>query len=179
MPLAQTIRLLVAQLPVDPDLDDQQVLPLPRLAVVGLVALGGTLGTLARFAISEGLSPSPSGWPTATLLVNVLGSFGLGLLLTGIHEHAPHSRIARPLFGTGFCGGFTTFSTFAVEFTLLGRRAHPGLAVAYLLVSVAGCLLAAFTSVVLTRAVLRRWDRERWLRRISHGGRLASEEDRA
>ena len=82
-----------------------------------LVGAGGVLGALARFAVGSQLS----GRTRATLAVNVLGSFALGALVVGLADGAA----LMTLFGTGFCGAFTTFSSFAVETVELyeaGRR---------------------------------------------------------
>ena len=82
------------------------------LAAIGV---GGTLGTLARYAFERSVVADPSGIPWATLSVNVIGSFVLGVVVTLVTERWPRDRYLRPLVAVGFCGGFTTFSTFAVE----------------------------------------------------------------
>ncbi len=89
-----------------------------RSRVLGLVFLGGTFGTALRAAL-EGVAPaSAHAIPWATLVINVVGSFALGLLLevlvrTGIDSG--WRRSVRLGLGTGVLGGFTTYSTFAVE----------------------------------------------------------------
>ena len=80
-----------------------------------LVMLGGAVGSAARYLvthISSDLS-NHHGFPFGTLFVNVIGSFAVGYILTWSGDHA-HDRW-RLLAATGFCGGFTTFSTFAFE----------------------------------------------------------------
>lgn len=67
------------------------------------VYVGGAAGTLARAGVAEGLSS-----PWATLLVNVIGAALLGYVVVALPER-------RPLLGTGFCGGLTTFSTLQLE----------------------------------------------------------------
>lgn len=82
---------------------------------IGLVVLGASAGAAARFLITHysfELSRH-HGFPYGTLLVNVLGSFLVGWVLTWSVDHA-HDRW-RLLAATGFCGGFTTFSAFAYE----------------------------------------------------------------
>ena len=77
--------------------------------------------------------PSPSGaaaFPWDTLLVNLVGSLLLGFIVVTAFERLAPSRYFRPLIGTGFCGGLTTFSTFAVEIVLLIRAGRVGVAVA-------------------------------------------------
>jgi len=84
---------------------------LPR--VLGVVALGGVIGSLARYGLAEAIPHGPTGFPWATFVTNVLGCFAIGLLLTRL---TPRSHpLLRPFLGTGILGGFTTFSTFAVD----------------------------------------------------------------
>jgi CrcB protein len=114
----------------------------PRLLV--LVGAGGAVGTLARWAVSAGV-PVVSGWPLATLTVNLLGSFALGLLLESLLRRGPETaalRRRRLGLGTGFCGGFTTFSSFAVELDRLVSGGHPATALGYAAVSLLGGLVA-------------------------------------
>ncbi|MEP3389684.1 MAG: fluoride efflux transporter CrcB [Reichenbachiella sp.] len=82
-----------------------------RLAL--FVGVGGMLGSILRFLISQwALKYTPTIAPSGTLLVNVIGSFLLGLLL---HYSGKMDRSYFVLLTSGFCGGFTTFSTFSVE----------------------------------------------------------------
>lgn len=88
-----------------------------------LVAIGGTVGTAAREALSLAIRPV-GGVPVAILLINVVGAFVLGVLLEALARRGPdrgRRRLLRLGLGTGFCGGFTTYSTLAVgTATLLG-----------------------------------------------------------
>ena len=106
-------------------------------------ALGGGLGALARWGVSEGLPRDPGGWPWATLLVNVLGCFLLGLLIARVLDRSPASPWLRPFLATGVLGGFTTWSAFAVETVQLADAGRSGAAASYVLASVAGGVLAA------------------------------------
>ncbi len=110
---------------------------------VGLVALGGALGTLARHGASELAPVAPGTFPTTTLLVNVAGSLLLGLLLGALERSRPRDVTLRPLLGVGFLGGFTTFSTFSVETVQLVRTHDAGLALAYVGSSLVLGLIAA------------------------------------
>ncbi|HXD29049.1 MAG TPA: CrcB family protein [Arthrobacter sp.] len=112
---------------------------------VGLVLLGGILGTAAR----EGLTlavPGLGGFPTTILAVNILGAFLLGLLLESLLR-AGHDvgarRSLRLMLGTGFLGGFTTYSTFAVDVVELWGVPGSGLSQ-----PVAGVLLVLATVLV-------------------------------
>lgn len=86
--------------------------------VLGLVFLGGTLGTALRAALEDVAPASAPAIPWMTLAVNVAGSFALGLLLEVLIRTGSDSgwrKAARLGLGTGVLGGFTTYSTFAVE----------------------------------------------------------------
>jgi len=117
----------------------------PRLLLV--VFAGGVLGTPARYAVSLALPTGAGGWPTGTLVVNLLGALLLGALLEGLSRRGADGgrrRLLRLGLGTGFLGAFTTYSALAVESDLLVRAGRPGLAAAYALVTaLAGLLLSA------------------------------------
>lgn len=170
-----SLRALLRALPVDPDLDSGNALLRRRDAVL-MVGLGGVVGSLARAGLAAAVPVSGRGWPSATLTVNVVGSFVLGALLTALHERLPMNRWARPLLGTGFCGGFTTFSTFAVEFTTRAGSGRAALAATYVALSVLGSLVAAAGGVLVARATARLSDRHAWRRRMNHAKRVADEE---
>ena len=104
------------------------------------VAVGGALGALLRWALELAL-PVGDGWPWATLLANVLGSAALGWLVVHDDRHR-HPRWVRPAVGTGLLGGFTTFSTYAVQVALLGR-VDPLVALVYFVVTAVLCVAAA------------------------------------
>lgn len=117
-----------------------------------LVVLGGTIGTAARLAIAA-VMPEPTGFPLATLFVNVLGALLIGILAAQPLERRPGSgggpaaitgAELRMLLGTGMLGGFTTYSAFAVGTVMLWIEA-PAAAGAYVVVT----LLAGFAAVAL------------------------------
>ena len=118
--------------------------------LMGLIALGGALGTLARFYLS-GLLPTYKDFPVGTLLVNSVASFILGylygLLFWGINV-TPEWRL---FLGTGFCGALSTFSTFSYEtFSLLREREYV-LAVLNVLANVFVTLGLVFLGFILAR----------------------------
>ncbi|SDQ13778.1 CrcB family protein [Quadrisphaera sp. DSM 44207] len=123
--------------------------PAPRDLL--LVAADGAVGVLARWAGTALVPPSREGWPTGTLLVNLVGALALGALL-GSLPAAPRGGRLRLLLGTGLLGGFTTYSALAVEAVQLAA-ASPLLAVGYALTSAAAGVLACAAGLGLARAV--------------------------
>ena len=131
--------------------------------VVGAVALGGAVGALGRFAISQRWPHAEGTFPWSTFVINVTGCLAIGVLLVLLTEVAgrPH-RLARPFLGTGILGGFTTFSTYAVETDRLLAAREVDLAMAYLFGTLAAALIAAQVGVWATRTLAtRRLGKER------------------
>jgi len=106
-----------------------------------LVALGGALGSLARHGANRLWPAVPGGWPVPTLTVNLLGSFAIGLLYMYVAARGVAADHTRLFWMTGVLGGFTTYSAFALESTLLGFTA---MGMAYIAVTLVGCLAAAW-----------------------------------
>lgn len=105
-----------------------------------MVFLGGSLGAVCRYAISIQMKRIISSkFPLATFLINLSGSFLLGLLLA-----SGTGSLIQLFLGTGFLGGFTTFSTFQVENITLFRKGNYGILFVYVTFSVALCIAAAF-----------------------------------
>ncbi|MFC5679442.1 fluoride efflux transporter CrcB [Aeromicrobium endophyticum] len=122
-----------------------------------VVVAGGAAGSLVRYGIGEWLNPGHE-LPVGTLLVNVTGAFVLGALLAALALRSDDSgrhRQVRLLLGTGFLGGYTTYSSLAVETDTLLRDGHVALGAAYAIGSVALGLVAALTGVAAGRAVTR------------------------
>ncbi|MCF1423085.1 fluoride efflux transporter CrcB [Mangrovimonas futianensis] len=82
---------------------------------LALVFLGGGLGSVLRFLIGKFLNSSETGIPYGTFAANILGSLLIGLILGYASKNNGLSHEQTLLMATGFCGGFTTFSTFAYE----------------------------------------------------------------
>ena len=125
--------------------------------VIGYLAaaLGGALGALARWALGQALPAGPGEWPTATLLVNLTGCLLIGVLLAVPAVRASDSPWLRPFLATGVLGGWTTYSTFAVDTVLLAGAGAWAAAAGYVAASVLGGVLAVAAGLVLTRAALR------------------------
>ncbi|MET7991683.1 fluoride efflux transporter CrcB [Amycolatopsis sp. NPDC005232] len=120
--------------------------------VLAVVALGGGLGALARYGLAVLLPTAPGHFPLATFLINVTGCFLIGVLMVAVTEAWTAHRLVRPFLGIGILGGYTTFSTYAVEIHGLLRPGTVGLAFGYL----AGTLVAALLAVVAGMALARR-----------------------
>jgi fluoride exporter len=126
------------------------------LASIGLVVVGGMVGTGLRYLITV-VTPRWSGVPVATFGINVVGAFLLGVLLELLAERsidAGWSRRIRLAVGTGGLGGFTTYSALATDTALLAA-AHAGQAVGYALGTVLLGALATAAGIWLSRGHLR------------------------
>ena len=119
------------------------------VAGVLFVAAGGAAGSVARYLVGLAALGASAQFPWGTLAINVVGSFVLGLVLGAL----PPGGGARLLLGTGFCGGFTTFSTFSTEVVALAEEGAVGRAGAYAAASVALGVLAAVTGAAVGRAL--------------------------
>jgi CrcB protein len=125
---------------------------------VALVMCGAILGGAAREAIEQVLPTSARGFPVATFLINLAGAFILGVLLEALvrsGDDVGWRRRARLVGGTGFCGAFTTYSTFAVETVQLVRRHASSTAAGYLVASVIGGLAMAALGIMVGAAHAR------------------------
>ena len=116
------------------------------------VFVGGGTGAVCRYGVGRFVGERYGGaFPLGTCLINVTGCFALGLLATALA--ATHRDVALPtaLLGTGFLGGYTTFSTYALEGLLLYNAGSWRLAVASLLGPVLAGLLAAAAGAGVAR----------------------------
>jgi CrcB protein len=122
-------------------------------AVLAVIALGGGLGAIARYGLAELLPTQPGRFPWGTFTTNVVGCFLIGVLMVLITEVWSAHRLVRPFLGVGILGGFTTFSTYAVETRGLLRPGTVGVAFAYLAGTLICAMLAVIAGVWLTRTV--------------------------
>jgi fluoride exporter len=98
--------------------------------------------------------PHVAGVPLGTFVVNVVGAFVLGALLEGLARRGPDEGLRRALrvtLGTGFCGGFTTYSAFANDTDVLLRAGQAGPALAYVLGTIVLGLAASALGIALAR----------------------------
>ncbi len=118
-----------------------------------LIMLGGALGALTRYGLGMwALERFGSGFPLGTLLINLTGSFVLGLLVSLRGELALSMEL-RLLLGTGFCGAYTTFSAFSIETLGLVEQGKLMLAAGYVLGSVGGGIGAAYLGFLTARSL--------------------------
>ena len=160
------------ELPVDSDIDDvaadraRSVHLRPGYLLV--VGAGGAVGTAARALLTQAGANRDIGTGPSTLLINVAGSLFLGVLLELLVRLGPdhgRRRLVRLLVGTGFMGGFTTYSTLALGVAEGLRAGRWAGSVGYALASVALGLIACAAGIAL--AALRRHHTDR---SISPGG---------
>lgn len=117
-----------------------------------LVALGGALGSMARFKLSGWVLHQTPNWrfPAGTLAVNLIGCFIAGLLAGMAVKQDVFTPEARLFLFTGLLGGFTTFSAFGLETLLLLKRGEAGVAIANVVISVVVGLLVAWLGYEIT-----------------------------
>jgi CrcB protein len=147
------------QLPVDPDRPrstDPTASQRRRRATlhpgtIAAIALGGAAGTLGRVELSRLIPTTTNGFPWPTLTANIIGAFVLGLVIVMVVDRLAPTRYIRPLIGTGFCGGLTTFSTLVVEIDLLVKAGRVALAIGYLAASLVAGMVAVYAGMALAR----------------------------
>jgi fluoride exporter len=136
----------------------------PRLglsaAVLVAIALGGALGTVARFLLDTTFSDSATHFPTTTLLINLSGSLAIGLLVPLVDNFAHRGAsskgapLLRPFLIVGLLGGWTTYSTLAVDAVVLAKDGHAAAGVLSLVATVVGGLVLVVCGNTLGRRAL-------------------------
>lgn len=116
------------------------------------IAVFGALGCLARYGVTLVVKGTlGGGFPYATLFINVVGAFLMGFLLILTIERLTIGPHLRAGILTGFLGGFTTFSTYALETVLLAEQGSPGKSVLYVALSTMIGVFAAFAGAYIGR----------------------------
>lgn len=116
-----------------------------------LIGAGGFLGSIARYALSVALMPVIAGFPLGTLTVNIAGSFLIGLLSELTVSAKPISPDLKLLLITGFCGGFTTFSSYLFDSSLLLKEGNLFLSLLYLSGNLVGGFMALYAGITFAR----------------------------
>jgi len=140
----------------DGDALAQPFVPRLGLSVATLLAIfvGGALGTVARYLL-EAHHPIPEGnFPWTTLVINLSGSLAIGLLVPLTEHVASRASWARPFLVVGVLGGWTTYSTLAVEATLLAKDGDIASFLVYLAATVVGGLVLVVAGNALGRKLV-------------------------
>jgi CrcB protein len=129
--------------------------PTPFMASLH-VALGGAIGSVLRYQLGRGMThwlgtQAVTAFPWATLAVNLLGSFAMGILAGFLARHGQGGEHWRLLIGVGLLGGFTTFSAFSLELMVLVERGQAAQAFLYAAVSVLAGLSALYLGLIAMR----------------------------
>jgi CrcB protein len=123
--------------------------------ILFLIAFGGAAGSLLRYLMGGAIQRlSPSGFPVGTLFVNVVGCFLIGVFVRFL-LHMQTSPGMRALLVVGFCGGFTTFSTFSIETVGLIEGGEYARAATYIAGSVLLCIMATFAGMAAAGVIAR------------------------
>ena len=118
------------------------------------VAIGSAVGGASRFALSSFIQQRAGVFPVGTLIVNITGSLALGFLLRYALGSTSVSAETRALLTTGFCGGYTTFSTFSYETVKLIEDGDYRRAATYVIASVVLSLVATFLGIIAANELL-------------------------
>ena len=125
--------------------------------MIWAVAIGGAVGSVGRYLLSAVLQRwSATTFPVWTLVINVAGSFLLGFLMRYLVQGVTVTAETRALLTTGFCGGFTTFSTFSYETMSLVEQGDWRRGALYVGLSVGVSLLGAFAGIGTARELIAR-----------------------
>jgi CrcB protein len=147
--------------PVEPAIVAHRRLPKRRHGraqpdVLGVIALGGMVGSTARFKLAEAIPTEPGHFPWATFWTNLSGSFLLGFGLIVLLERFPPSRYLRPFLATGILGAYTTMSTYLVDTAVLIKDGHTATGLLYGLGSLGAGLVCAYAGIVAARLTPQR-----------------------
>lgn len=117
-----------------------------------MVGIGGFFGSILRYLISLIPMGEQNSFPYKTLITNIIGAFLIGVIVALSLKNAKIDEKYILLLKTGFCGGFTTFSTFALETTGLVQDGKYSLAFLYAIISVVACVCATFLAEIIVKA---------------------------
>jgi fluoride exporter len=153
------------RLPIDPDVEERasdrasgrgsqaRRALASRWDILAVIALGGALGSLGRWAVGHAFVAPRGGFPWATFVENLTGGFALGVLMIFILDVWPPSRYIRPFVGVGVLGGFTTWSTYMLDTRALVVADRTPMAALYLFGTLIGGVAAVWAGILLARLV--------------------------
>jgi CrcB protein len=146
---------------IDPDVDlhvraDRDEIRANPWPVLLVISVGGMVGALARYFLQHVWPHQAGGFPWATFVINVSGSLCIGVLMALIDELPVRSRLVRPFVGVGILGGFTTFSTYAVDIQQSLGVAAARIALVYLTGTLVAALVAVWIGNMVTIVAVRR-----------------------
>jgi CrcB protein len=120
---------------------------------IAFVFIGGGFGSVLRYVIGKWLNNSESGIPYGTFVANILGSLLIGIILGYAAKNETLSQQSTLLLATGFCGGFTTFSTFAYENHVFLKSGDFASFATYTIASFVIGFLAVFAGMYLVKFI--------------------------
>ncbi len=146
---------------IDPDVDLHDPAQRAETArrewdLLAVMSAGGVVGAEARYGLARALPHASDTFPWATVVTNALGCLLIGVLMVVLLELSRPHRYVRPFLGVGVLGGFTTYSTFAVDTQQLITGHRPGVAIAYIVVTFVSCLAAVLLATAGTRSLGQR-----------------------
>lgn len=152
-------------LPVPPHLPDDSDVDLHEPAqraelrrpapVLAAIAVGGALGSAARYGLGVAFPVGRGDFPWTTFAINASGCLLIGILMVLVIDVFPARRLMRPFLGVGVLGGYTTFSTYVVQTTQLLGDGRLAVAAGYLAGTVLAAVPATWLGLTLTRAAVR------------------------
>jgi CrcB protein len=132
----------------------------PRLALspaaIFAIAIGGALGTVARFLLDTTFNENAGHFPVTTLVINLSGSLAIGLLVPLVDNVAHRRPLIRPFLILGILGGWTTYSALAVDAVTLAKDGHAATAVLSLAATLAGGLALVMVGNAAGRRIVAR-----------------------
>lgn len=165
-----------SDLPVDSDVPEQSHTASRRRAhhvlrdrwdILLVIAAGGGLGSLARWALTTTIPYEHGDFAWATAMENVTGAFVLGVLMVFILDVWPTTRYARPFLGVGVLGGYTTFSTYMLDTRMMLAEGNVPAALGYLFGTLVTGLLAVWAGVLSARTMVAAVERRHRRRRAT------------